>query len=279
VTLIGVAVNAFLIIIKLLAGLFGHSQALIADAIHSVSDLFTDAVVLLGLKIGRKAADEGHPFGHARFETLASAIVGLALTAAAIFIGFEAARNIYFHVEYHPTWLAVAVAAFSILIKEALYQYTIRVGRNIKSMVVTANAWHHRSDALSSVAVLAGVIGAQIRPGWHILDSYAALVVTVLILKVGLEIIYNAFRELTDTAPGPEVLNEVRRCAQSVPGVFGVHDLKVRTSGGLMQMEVHITIDGQQTVAEGHRIAKEVEACLVRDLDNLFQVIVHVDPV
>jgi len=278
ITLIGVLVNAFLIIVKFLAGVFGHSQALIADAIHSVSDLFTDAVVLLGLKIGRREADDTHPFGHGRFETLASAVVGIALIVVAIILGFKAAQNIYFHVEYKPTWLTVAIAALAIVIKEILYQYTLRVGRLIKSTVVTANAWHHRSDALSSVAVLIGVAGAQIRPGWHILDSYAALVVTILILKIGLEIIFEAAREFTDTSPGPNVLDKVKECALNVSGVFEVHDLKVRTSGGLMQMEIHITVDGKQTVNEGHRIAKEVESCLVEDLDNLQQVIVHVDP-
>jgi len=279
ITLIGILANAVLIVIKFMGGLFGHSQALLADAIHSVSDLFTDAIVLLGLRIGRRAADDEHPFGHRRFETLASAIVGIALIIVAAIIGFESARNIYLHIEYSPTWLTVAVAAFSIIVKEILYQYTARVGRSIKSSAVTANAWHHRSDALSSVAVLIGVAGAQIKPSWHILDSYAAVIVTILILKVGLEIIFEAIREFTDTAPDPKVLDKVRQCALDVQGIFDVHDLKIRTSGGLMQMEIHISVDGDQTVKEGHRIAKEVENCLIRDMDNLHQVIVHVDPV
>ncbi|MCP4669583.1 MAG: cation transporter, partial [Deltaproteobacteria bacterium] len=145
ITLVGALVNAILVLLKLVAGILGHSHALIADAVHSVSDLFTDAIVLFGLKIGRKAPDEGHPFGHARIETLASAIVGLALIATALYLGFESAMHIYRHTVYHPTNLALIGAGVSIAFKEALYHYTVRVGRRIKSQLIIANAWHHRS--------------------------------------------------------------------------------------------------------------------------------------
>ena len=171
VTMVGVLVNAFLILFKFFAGIFGQSQALIADAVHSISDLFTDFVVLLGLRIGRKVPDERHHFGHARIETLASAIVGLTLIATALYLGIKASWNIYHHTEYHPTWLALVGAGVSIALKESLYHYTIHIGRRIKSSAIVANAWHQRSDALSSVAVLLGVAGAHIKPSWHILDS------------------------------------------------------------------------------------------------------------
>ena len=278
VTLVAVLVNAFLILFKFLAGIFGHSHALIADAVHSVSDLFTDFVVLLGLRIGRKAPDEEHHFGHARIETLASSIVGLALIATAVYLGIEAAWNIYYHTEYHPTWLALVGAGTSIALKEALYHYTVHIGRAIKSSVVVANAWHQRSDALSSVAVLLGVAGARIKPSWHILDSYAALCVSFFIIKVGLEILRGALREFTDTAPQPEILSRIRQCTLSVDGVLDIHDLRARTSGGLHQMELHIVVDGGLTVTEGHRIAKAVESCLAEEVADLDQIIVHVDP-
>jgi cation diffusion facilitator family transporter len=278
VTLVGVLVNAFLILFKFLAGVFGQSQALIADAFHSASDLFTDFVVLLGLRIGRKAPDERHPFGHARIETLASAIVGIALIATALCLGIKAIWNIYHHTEYHPTWLALVGAGVSIALKEALYHYTIRIGRRIKSLAIVANAWHQRSDALSSVAVLLGVAGARIKPSWHILDSLAALLVSFFIVKVGLDILRNTFREFTDTAPQPETLNKITDCIQTVEGVIDTHDLRVRTSGGLYQMETHIVVDGQLTVAEGHRIAKAVEICLAEEISDVDRVIVHVDP-
>jgi len=278
VTLVGALVNTFLILFKFFAGIFGQSQALIADAVHSVSDLFTDFVVLLGLRIGRKVPDERHHFGHARIETLASAIVGLALIATALYLGIEASWNIYHHTEYHPTWLALVGAGVSVALKEALYHYTIRIGRRIKSSAIVANAWHQRSDALSSVAVLLGVAGARIKPSWHILDSYAALCVSFFIIKVGLDILWGAIREFTDTAPEPEILSKIRQCTLSVDGATDMHDLRVRTSGGLYQMELHIVVDGRLTVTEGHRIAKAVESCLAEEVADLDRIIVHVDP-
>jgi divalent metal cation (Fe/Co/Zn/Cd) transporter len=240
VTLIGVLINALLIIFKFLAGVFGRSQALIADAVHSVSDLFTDVVVLLGLKIGRKAPDQEHQYGHGRIETLASAIVGMALIATALYLGIQASFNIYKHTEYHPTRLALFAAATSIVLKEVLYRYTLRVGRRIRSPLILANAWHHRSDALSSVAVLIGVTGALIKP--------------------------------------PEILSQVTQCARSVEGVINIHDLRARTTGGSYQMEAHIVVDGRLTVIEGHRIAKAVEKCLLEEVDGIDRVTVHVDP-
>ena len=278
VTLIAALANAFLILFKFLAGIFGQSQALIADAVHSISDLFTDFVVLLGLRIGRKVPDERHHFGHARIETLASAIVGLTLIATALYLGIKASWNIYHHTEYHPTWLALVGAGVSIALKESLYHYTIHIGRRIKSSAIVANAWHQRSDALSSVAVLLGVAGAHIKPSWHILDSYAALCVSFFIIKVGLEILWGAISEFTDTAPQPEILSKIRQCTLSVDGVIDMHDLRVRTSGGLHQMELHIVVDGRLTVTVGHRIAKAVESCLAEEVADLDRIIVHVDP-
>jgi len=278
VILIGMLVNVLLIAFKFMGGIFGHSQALIADAVHSISDFFTDFVALFGLEAGRKDADQKHPFGHARFETLASAGVGMSLVGVAVFLGMEAAGNIYNHTEYHPTWLALAAAALSIVIKEGLFRYTVHVARRIKSPVVMANAWHQRSDALSSVAVLVGVGGAKINPDWHILDAYATLVVSLFIIKVGLEILWGSMRELTDTAPRQEVLDRIKECAHSVEGVMDLHDLKVRTSGGLYQMEAHILVSGTITVDEGHSIAKEVEARLKGELEDLIQIIIHVEP-
>lgn len=278
ITLAGVLVNLVLIIIKLLAGFLGHSQALIADALHSISDLFTDAVVLAGLKIGRKPADEDHPFGHARFETLASTIVGFILVALAIYIGFDSAHKIYHHEDYQPAPITVAAAALSILMKEVLYRFTIKIGRAIKSNAVIANAWHHRSDALSSIAVLFGVGAAQLNHQWHILDSYAALLVSILILKVGYDIGREAVMELTDTSPDKKMLDRMKHCALHVSGVMNVHDLKARKLGGQLQMELHIVVNGDQTVTAGHRIAKEVESCLLEEIKELERVIIHVDP-
>jgi len=277
-TLLGLFVNAFLILLKFFAGIFGSSQALIADAVHSISDLFTDAVVLLGIKIGRKPPDKEHHFGHARIETLASAIVGLALIGTAVYLGIDAALNIHQHTEYHPTGIALIGAGVSIALKEALYRYTVLIGRRIKSQLIVANAWHHRSDALSSVAVLLGVAGTLINPAWHILDALAALIVSFFIIKVGFDILRKTLREFTDTAPRPEIIEKLMQLSRAVDGVMNAHDLRVRPSGGFYQAEIHIVVDGQLTVVQGHRIAKTVERCLSEEMDELDRVIVHVDP-
>ena len=279
VTIVGALVNIFLIISKGLAGVFGHSHALIADAIHSISDLFTDVVVLLGLRYGRRAPDAEHHFGHARIETMASAIVGMALIGTAVYIGRDAALNIYRHTEYHPKGVAVVAAAIAVALKEALYHFTVHAGRRIKSQLLVANAWHHRSDAFSSVAVLLGVTVAYFKPAWHILDSYAALLVSFFIIKIGYEIIIKTINEFTDAAPKGEILEKIKKCAMSVDGVVDVHDLRARISGSVFQMEIHISVDGRLTVLEGHRIAKAAEKRIVEQIEDIGSVIVHVDPV
>jgi cation diffusion facilitator family transporter len=279
VTWVSVVVNTLLIFLKLLAGIFGHSQALIADAIHTVSDLFTDVVVLVGLKMGRKAPDADHHFGHARFETSASGIVGVALLVVAVYIGYDAARDIYHHTELHPTWFAIIGALSSILVKEFLYQYTALVGRRIRSTAVIANAWHHRSDAFSSVAVLIGVTAARIKPAWHILDAYAALLVSFFIVKVALDILKGVLREITDTAPDPEVIDKIMDCIREVPNVMQVHDLRVRSIGGRYDLSVHVVVAPTLSVVEGHNAAEQIEKCLVGEIEEVGAVTVHIDPV
>lgn len=278
VTLVGAAVNLALAALKFLAGVFGFSSALIADAVHSLSDLATDLIVLVGLKLGRAPADTKHQFGHGRLETLTAALVGLALIGTGAYLGYEAGLDIYHHAEHHPTWFAVVGALASVLGKEALFRWTLAVGRRIQSSAVQANAWHHRSDALSSVAVLIGVGAAIINPAWHILDAYAALVVSLLVCKAGLDIVWEAVKEFTDQAPTREVLDDIQRCALEVEGVRGIHDLKVRASGGRYHMELHVVVDGSLSVRQGHAIAKEVESCLIGDLPLVERVIIHIDP-
>ncbi len=278
VTLVRAVVNLALAALKFLAGIFGFSAALIADAVHSLSDLATDLVVLVGLKLGRAPADQQHQFGHGRLETLTAALVGLGLIGTGVYLGYEAGLDIYHHAEHHPTWLAMVGALVSVLGKEALYRWTMAVGKRIQSAAVQANAWHHRTDALSSVAVLIGVGAAIINPDWHILDAYAALVVSLLVCKAGLDIIWEAVKEFTDHAPTSEVLDEIQRCALNVEGVNEIHDLKVRASGGRYHMELHVVVDGSLSVRKGHAIAKEVEACLLGDLPLVERVIIHIDP-
>ncbi len=278
ITIVGLLVNLLLVGIKYTAGVIGNSQALIADAVHSISDLFSDALVLFGLRSGRKPPDERHPFGHGRIETLTAATVGLILIATALFIGFEAAQNIYLKKTSQPTMLALAGALISIVLKETLYHYTLKAGRRINSQLIIANAWHHRTDALSSVAVLIGVGCTIINPAWHILDAFAALLVSFFIVKVGLEILGKTMMELTDAAPKPEILKQITQTALSVDGAMNVHDLRVRLSGGRYQIEIHVVVNALWTVARGHLVAKEVQQRLLENVADLEKVIVHIDP-
>lgn len=278
VTWVGAGWNAVLAGSKAVAGWLGHSQAMTADAVHSVSDLLTDLVVLTGVRLGRKAADEDHHFGHARIETLSAALVGISLLVVATFLAYQAISDIYHQREVHPNWLALAGAVLSLLVKESLYHYTARVGRRIKSPAVMANAWHHRSDALSSAAALLGIGGAMLNPAWAVLDSVAALAVCVLIAKVGVNVLWNATKEMTDTAPDPQVVENIRGCIMGVEGVLRTHDIKARTSGGLVHLHVHIVVDRTLRVHQGHRIAKEVESCLRDEFDDIAEIIVHVGP-
>ena len=278
VTFVGAAVNIGLTALKFWGGVVGQSQALIADAVHSISDLLTDAVVIFGLRWGHKEADENHHFGHARIETFAGLVVGLALVLVGAFLVYHAVHTITEHRLSQPTAVAVLVAAASIILKETLFWYTVGVGRRLRSSSLVANAWHHRSDALSSVAVLLGVGAGVIDPNWRIADAYAAIVVAVLVAKVGIDIGWRAVREVVDTAPDREVMSRLTELALSVEGVREVHDVRARHSGPQILAEMHVVVDPDLTVREGHSIAKTVELLLREKIADLTSVIIHVDP-
>ncbi len=279
ITWIGLLANILLTVVKLIGGWLGRSQALIADAIHSLSDLFSDFIVLWGLRMRGKAPDANHHFGHGRVETMAAAIVGLILAGASAVLFYDSWLDITGPPQPQPTAIALLVALVSIVVKEVLYRMTMNIGKRIKSASVQANAWHHRSDALSSVAVLLGVAVAMVWPGAHWADGAATMVVAAMILWAGFMTVWKSMRELSDAAPPPEVIGSIKHCVLTVPGVKNFHDLKVRTSGGLIQAQIHVAVPKDLTVAEGHAIAKTVELCLLRDVEGLDQVIVHIDPV
>jgi len=278
VTWAGMAVNILLAVIKTLAGIYGSSQALIADGVHSISDLFSDVIVILGLKWGRKQEDANHPFGHARIETVAGMVVGLVLLAAGFGLAYKAVSSVYHHQESSPGILAITAAAVSILLKEVMYRYTVVIGRRLKSLALIANAWHHRSDALSSVAVLVGVTAAYLEPSWHLADAFAALVVSVFIAKVGGGLIWLALKEMIDTAPGQDAIDELADTASRVEGVRQVHDMRARYSGSRIFVEIHIVVHPDLTVRAGHDIARKVKSRLLKDVTDVAHVIVHVDP-
>jgi cation diffusion facilitator family transporter len=274
VTWAGVVVNGILTIGKLIAGIVGQSAAMVADAIHSLSDLATDGVVLVTSRVASHGADEKHPYGHGRAETIGTAIVGAAL----IIVGFTLVSEIISKlVEGNlptPTWPAIVGAVVSIVANEGLYFYTFRVGKKYDNQMIIANAWHHRSDSLSSVAALLGIVGAM--AGHPILDPLAAILVVYMIVKAGWEISSDAVYELMDTIAPPEKMTQIREIIIGVEGARRFHELRTRKVGGDLFVDVHILVAPDITVSEAHNIAETVREKLKQEAD-VTDALVHID--
>ena len=275
VTLIGTASNLILSIIKFAGGIIGHSAAMVADATHSVSDLLTDMIVLIMLKVGQKPKDEDHPYGHGKAETLGTTVVGFIIISVGIGLAYEAWEMIQSGISRIPEPLAAGTALISIFIKEWLFRYTRSVGEKSNNSLLLANAWHHRSDAISSIAALVGIIGAML--GFPALDPIAATMVAFMIMKVGYELTLGGFRDLMDTALDEKDTQSIQVAIDDVSGVLKSHDLRTRKIGGEILMDVHIQVDSDLTVTEGHEVAERVRRKLIKNYPNTQDVLVHVD--
>lgn len=278
ITVIGLFTNLFLSGIKLAGGVWGQSHALIADAVHSISDFFTDLLALLGLKYLKKTRDEEHHYGHGKIETLSAMFLGIFLIGTAVFIANNAFSSIYHHKGFFPNKIAIIVAAISIILKEVLFRSTRRIGKKIKSSVLIGNAWHHRSDAFSSLAVLLGVGASYVRPDWHILDSYAALTVSFFIVWVGGQVAWKGTRDIIDSAPSKNILDKIESTAMNTKGVIHVSQMRARYSGNKIIVDFNIKVDPDVTVKSGHKIATEVENRIFAEIPDVVDVLVHVEP-
>lgn len=278
VTLAGMAVNILLAGLKFVLGVVGHSQALVADAAHSLSDLGTDLALLLGVKYWTAPADDDHAYGHHRIETLVSAAIGLFLAAAAVVIGYRALTTIHDSSGATPGWFAFAGAAISIIVKELLYRWTLAAGQRTGSSALTANAWHHRSDALSSIPVALAVVVAIYFPDWSFVDQIAALLVTVFLLHAAWRILFTAFGELTDRGAPSEDRRQILQLSRGIEGVCDVHALRTRLSGGGTQVDLHVQVDADLSVMAGHEIAGAVKRRLIEDGPGVMDVVVHIEP-
>ncbi len=278
ITLTGMGVNAALIALKILGGVFGRSRALLADAFHSLSDFISDALVLIGLHFFHKKEDADHPYGHGKIETLVTIALGTILLIAAVRIGIGAAQAIYRGEITVPRRFTIPIAAVSIVSKEILYRLTRRIGKRIGSEAMIANAWHHRSDAMTSIVTLAGVTLAIYVPSLRMLDSYAALLVSFFIIKVAFDILRSSVRKIIDTSPPPDVLRRYSEEIEKVPGVEACHDLMCRYYADKIRMEVHIEVDGDLTVREAHGIVDRVVEGIGSRFDEVSKVLVHIDP-
>lgn len=278
VTWVGLWVNLFLAAIKFTAGIYGRSQALIADAIHSLTDLTTDIAVIAGSHYWSRPPDENHPYGHRRLETLVTVFIGVVLIAAGIGIGWKAISALQEKHASPPGWIAVAAALASIVCKESIYRWTAMTGRRVKSAALAANAWHHRTDAFSSIPVLLAVAGARIFPSWSFLDHLGAVVVSIFILHASIKIIWPGLSELIDVGAPKETRKKIRDIALKNEGVLQVHDIRTRFISSSIQVDLHIVVEGLITVREGHDIADDVKARIIDAIPEVLDVIVHVDP-
>ncbi len=278
-TLIGVAINACLALVKALVGIFGNSYALIADAIESLADVFSSLIVLLGLVMAVKPADRNHPYGHGKIEPLASVLVALSLIAAAIVISVESIHEIMTP-HNSPASFTLLVLVGVIVIKESLFRYVLKVGNEIESLVVKSDAWHHRSDAITSAAAFVGISIAIIGgKGYESADDFAALIAAVIITINAIIVLKPALFELIDTAPDPQILIQVRQIAESVDQVLGTDQGYVRKVGFDYFVDLDILCDPAVSIREGHDIAHNVVDAIQLSLPQITKVLIHVEPV
>lgn len=277
VTLVGALVNLVLAVAKILFGWLGRSDALVVDGVHSLSDLASDMIVLLASKKGSEDADEEHPYGHARIETLAAVGLGILLILVGLGIAWDASDRLMSPETLSiPTMVALVVAVISVLSKEILYRYTMVTAKRIRSKLLEANAWHHRSDAFSSIVVLVGVAGSMM--GFTVLDAIAAVLVSLMIGKIGWELVSHGIRELIDTGLEEERVEEIVKVIEGVPGVTNLHMLRTRRMGSDALADVHIQVSPKVSVSEGHQISEEVRSTLIKQIEELNDVTVHIDP-
>ena len=283
VTLAGSVVNLLLVGLKAVAGVAGHSAAMVSDAVHSLSDFLTDIVVLVFVRISARPQDQGHDYGHGKFETLATLLIGLALVVAAVGIVVSGAVKLAHWLQgetlQSPGAIAFWAAIGSILVKELLYQYTCLKGRKLDSKALEANAWHHRSDALSSIGAAVGIGGAiLLGQRWAVLDPLASIVVGAMLVKVAWDLLGPSFGELTDSSLPADTEEEMLALIQSVPGVEDPHNLRTRRIGNRIAAEVHIRLDGRQTLEQAHEKASEVERRFKARFGPQSHIIVHMEP-
>ena len=283
VTWIGFFVNVLLSVGKLIAGFVGRSGAMIADGVHSVSDFATDIVVLLFVRISAKPKDEDHDYGHGKYETLATVVIGVALAAVAIGILIDSAERIAQVLRgesiARPGIVALVAAAVSIVAKEALYWYTMLTAKRVDSPALKANAWHHRSDAFSSIGTLIGIGGAYfLSEQWRVLDPIAAIVVGALIIKVAYDLVMPGLNELLERSLPKEQEDEIVALVLTDKRLSDVHNLKTRRIGAGIAVELHVRVQGDMTVNESHAITRNIEQLLRQQYGDRTQVIIHIEP-
>lgn len=275
-SIVTIVINMILTVIKLVAGVLGNSSAMVADGVHTLSDVLSTVVVMVGLKVSSKEPDKGHPYGHERFELVFSKLLSVFLIVTGIFIGVEAFKTLFSGDIKTPGRVALFAAIISILAKEFMYRYTMRVAKDIKSVSMEADAWHHRSDALSSIGTFIGILGARL--GLKILDPIAGIVVSFMVIKVGAGLYWKSIRGLVDESADEETIKKIRGLTYGVSGVKNINELKTRIFANKIYVDIDIEVDGCIRVYEGHDIAQKVHDEIENKIDNVKHCMVHVEP-
>jgi len=278
VTWIGLCINVALSALKISAGVLGHSQAVLADGVHSISDTITDFAVIIGSYYWSKPPDNNHPYGHRRLETLVTMFIGFILLGAGAAIGWEAIVTIKEKHAHPPSMTALSAAMISVIVKELLYQWTARVGKKIKSISMVANAWHHRLDSFSSIPVFIAVGASMIFPEWTFLDHIGAVFVTALIFHAAVKIIFGGIREFVDIGASEEVLKQIKSIAESHPSVLQAHGIRTRFMGSNLQVNLKVVLDSHMTVFEGHEVAESVKKQILENGPEVIDVEIHIEP-
>lgn len=273
---ITIFINLVLSTFKIIAGIIGKSSAMLADGVHTVSDVLTTFVVLLGLKVSNKEADENHPYGHEKYEPVFAKVLSLILIVTGVFIGIEGIKVLRYGNIKTPGRIALIAAFISIIVKEGMYWYTIKVAREIRSLSMEADAWHHRTDALSSVGTFVGILGARL--GLKILDPIVAIFVSLLIIKVGVDLYLQSIKGLVDESADDKIIKEIEELSFSIEGVKGIKTLKTRIFGSKIYVDIDIYVDGNISVVEGHNIAEKVHDIIEKEIEDVKHCMVHVEP-
>lgn len=272
---ITITANIFLCFFKMIAAYLGKSSAMLADAVHSLADILTTTGVLVGLRLSGKAADQCHPYGHEKYEAIVAKVMSIILLVTGLAIGYSAIKAIVFNGNVMPGRIALVAAAVSIVFKELMYRYTKSTAKKIKSIAMETDAWHHRSDALSSIGAFIGILGARF--GLRILDPIAGLLVSLLIIKVGIEFYLKAIRELVDHAADEDTIAKIKSIASNVDGVEEVK-LKTRIFGNKLYADILIGVKGSLSVQEGYRIASHVHDAIEENIDDIKHCVVELEP-
>lgn len=283
VTWVGFVINAVISLLKLAAGILGRSAAMVSDAVHSMSDLLSDVVVVIGVRLGARSIDSTHDYGHGKFETLSAVIIGLMVGGAGVGLFVSGIKSVIEAAGGTPVsapgGIALIAAVVSIVSKEILYRYTLIRGRKLNSQPLIANAWHHRSDSFSSIGTMAGIAGSIFLGGkWTILDPAAAIIVALFVIRVGAQILYRGIQELLDASLSAEIEEEMAGIIKGTEGVAGLHKLRTRALGGYYALDVHVQVDGTLTVVQGHDIATNVEKALRERFGLGTFISIHIEP-